>query len=258
MSGNAEGPGSLDGRGPLDGRRRPGRGPAAWRVGRRFRHAARPASRSWPDVYADLDGVARGLGRWHPATLSARLSVFRWLFGEGLHADIVRLSEAEVADRTAEFGAEDPETLRWRSALAWHRRRVGDLDGAVAEARAVEETTVRLLGSDHADAHRRRADLARFLAESGECAEGVRLLRALYAESLAFDWRRQRETRSIRNSLIVALELAGDVQEALDLLDEEITAERGTIYGVDENLGDHEMQRLQEWRRNLVAKAAAG
>lgn len=44
--------------------------------------------------------------------------------------------------------------------------------------------------------------------------------------------------------------------EALDLMDEQIAAERGTIYGVDEHLGDHETKRLQEWRRRLMAKAA--
>ncbi|WP_330342352.1 hypothetical protein [Streptomyces sp. NBC_00557] len=42
----------------------------------------------------------------------------------------------------------------------------------------------------------------------------------------------------------------------MDLLEEEIEAERRTIYGVDENLGDHEMKRLQEWRTRLVADVA--
>ncbi|WP_405651844.1 hypothetical protein [Streptomyces sp. NBC_00019] len=71
----------------------------------------------------------------------------------------------------------------------------------------------------------------------------MRLLRALYTESQAFGPKRQSETRSIRN--------------ALDLLDEEIDAERGTIYGVDENLGDYKMKSLQEWRKRLVVKAAS-
>ncbi|MFF3313311.1 hypothetical protein [Streptomyces sp. NPDC002952] len=102
-----------------------------------------------------------------------------------------------------------------------------------------------MLGPDHADTHRWRASLARFLAENGEAVEGVRLLRVLYAESQTFGWQRKDEARSIRTALVTALELNGDLQEALDLLEDEIEAERGTIYGVDENLGDYEMKRLQ-------------
>lgn len=108
-------------------------------------------------------------------------------------------------------GPDAPETLRWRCSLTWHRRRVGDLDGAVTEARAVVGDSARVLGFDHADTHRCRASHARFLAENGEPAVGVRLLRALYAESQAFGRKRQSENRSIRNTLVTALELDGDV-----------------------------------------------
>ncbi|MFE4540947.1 tetratricopeptide repeat protein [Streptomyces scopuliridis] len=180
-----------------------------------------------------------------------------WLSSEGRHADVQRLAEAEVADRTAEFGGDDPETLRSRRLLTSALRKVGDLDRAVAETRAVVEDSVRVLGSDHADTHRCRADLAQYLAENGEPAEGVRLLRALYTESRAFGPKRQEETRSIRHHLVLALEFKGEFQEALDLLDEEIADELGTIYGVDEFLGDHTMEGLREWRRRLVAKAAS-
>ncbi|MGW2571707.1 hypothetical protein [Streptomyces sp. NPDC001537] len=227
-----------------------------WRVGRRFRHWERPEARPWPDVHEDVAYLTRELGRWHPDTLAARLTVFTWLNHEGQHAEKLRLAEAEVAERTAKFGTDAPDTLGWRSQVAWDRRRVGDLDGAVAEARAVAEDSARVLGPDHADTHRRRKCLAQFLAENGETAEGVRLLRALYAESQSFGWRRKDQTRSIRKTLVTALELNGDLHEALDLLEEEIEAELGTIYGVDENLGDHEMKRLQEWRTRLVADVA--
>jgi hypothetical protein len=151
-------------------------------------------------VFEDIAYLTRELGRWHPDTRAARSTVFWWLTDEGLQADVLRLSEAEVAETTAEFGADVPETLRMRRSLAWHRRGMGDLD--------------------RAETHRCRSTLAQFLAESGEPAEAVRLLRALYTES-------------------------------------QIAAERGTIYGVDENLGDYEMKHLQEWRRRLVAKAAS-
>ncbi|MFC9941379.1 tetratricopeptide repeat protein [Streptomyces pratensis] len=227
-----------------------------WRVRRLFRHWKRPEALPWPDVHEDIAYLTRELGRWHPHTLAARSRASSWLSLEGRHTDVLRLAEADVAERTAEFGADDPDTLGCRSSLAWSRRRVGDLDGAVAEARVVAEDSARVLGPDHADTHRRRAGLARFLAENGEAAEGVRLLRDLYAESQAFRWKRRDETRSIRTTLVTALELNGDLQEALDLLDEEIQAERGTIYGVDENLGDHEMKRLQEWRTRLASDVA--
>ncbi|WP_148663791.1 hypothetical protein [Streptomyces ambofaciens] len=236
--------------------RRPRRTVRTWRVRRRFRHRERPQARPWPDVHEDIAYLTRELGRWHPHTLAAHSRVFSWLLHEGRHPEILRLAEAEAAERTAEFGADDPATLGCRSALAWRRRRVGDLDGAVAEARALAEDSARVLGPDHADTHRRRAYLARFLAENGEAAEGVRLLRVLYAESQAFGWQRKDETRSIRTALVTALELNGDLQEALDLLEEELEVERGTIYGIDENLGDYEMKRLQEWRTRLVAEVA--
>ncbi|MEU3255149.1 hypothetical protein [Streptomyces sp. NPDC006997] len=113
-----------------------------------------------------------------------------------------------------EFGADDPDTPGWRSSRDWDYRGVGDLDAAVAGARAAAEDSARVLGPDHADPHRQRAGLARFLAENGEAAEGVRLLRVLYAESQTFGWRRKDETRSIRMALVTALELNGDLQEA--------------------------------------------
>ncbi|MCX5415769.1 hypothetical protein [Streptomyces sp. NBC_00059] len=227
-----------------------------WRVRRRFRHWERPEALPWPDVHEDVAYLTRELGRRHPDTLAARSRASSWLSREGRHADVLRLAEADVDERTAEFGADDPDTLGWRSSLAWARRMAGDLDGAVAEARAVAEDSSRVLGPDHADVYQRRVSLARFLAENGEAGEGVRLLRDLYAESQAFGRKRRDETRSIRRTLVRALELNGDLQEALGLLDEEIEAERGTIYGVDENLGDHEMKRLQEWRTRLVADVA--
>ncbi|MFC8077830.1 tetratricopeptide repeat protein [Streptomyces sp. NPDC057307] len=179
-----------------------------------------------------------------------------WLSTQGQHAHVVRLAEAEVADRTAEFGADDPETLRSRRSLASALRALGDLDKAVIETRSVVEDSVRVLGSDHADTHRGRADFAQYLAENGKPAEGVRLLRALYTESRAFGPKRQGETRSIRHQLALALELRGEFREALDLLDEEIAAELVTVYGIDEFAGDYKMERLREWRSRLVAKAA--
>ncbi|MEV6191912.1 hypothetical protein AB0M19_05875 [Streptomyces sp. NPDC051920] len=162
-----------------------------------------------------------------------------------------------MAERTAEFGSDDPETLHWRRSLAWSRRRIGDLEAAVADARAVVSDSLRVLGSEHVDTHRCRAVLAQFLAENGEPAEGVRMLRALYDESRAFGQERWNETRSVRKTLVTALELNDEVREALDLLDEEIGVESGTLYGVDDNLGDHEMKHLQEWRVLLVAKVNA-
>ncbi|MFI1438736.1 tetratricopeptide repeat protein [Streptomyces fructofermentans] len=205
-------------------------------------------------MHEDVAYLTRKLGRWHPGTVAARTRVGSWLTLEGRHAEVLQLTEAELAERIAEFGADDPDILMWRTSVAWRRRRVGDLDGAVALARTVVEDSVRELGSDHPHTHQRRAGLARFLAENGEPAEGVRLLRALYAESQAFGHDRHSGTRSIRMTLVTALELNGDVREALDLLDEEIEVERGTLYGIDENLGDHEMKRLEERRTILVAK----
>ncbi|MER6678248.1 hypothetical protein [Streptomyces sp. NPDC000983] len=207
-------------------------------------------------MHEDVAYLTRVLGRWHPDTLAARSKALSWLSQEGRHAETLRVAEAEVAERTTEFGADDPHTLVWRTTLAWNRRMVGDLDTAVVEARALTEDSARVLGPDHADTHRRRAGLARFLAENGEAAEGVRLLRALYAESQAFGWKRKDETRPIRTTLVRALELNGDLREALELLEEEIEVERGTIYGVDENLGDHGMKGLQEWHTRLAAEVA--
>ncbi|MFD7115855.1 hypothetical protein ACFWAA_02190 [Streptomyces sp. NPDC059922] len=237
---------------------RPRRTFGTWRAGRRFRNWRQPTSRDWPDVHKDVAYLTRKLGRWHPDTLLVRSLVSMWLGSEGQHADVLRLAEAEVADRTAEFGADDPETLRSRRLLSSALRGAGDLDGAVAETRALVEDSVRVLGSGHADTRRGWVDLAQYLAENGEPAEGVRLLRALYTESRAFGPERREESRSIRHQLVLALESKGEFQEALDLLDEEIAEESGTVYGVDEFRGDYAMAHLREWRGRLVAKAASG
>ncbi|GLF95105.1 hypothetical protein [Streptomyces yaizuensis] len=234
------------------------RTPGIWWAGRRFRNWTQPTSRSWPDVHKDVARLTRGLGRWHPETRLARSLVSLWLSSEGRHAEVLALAEEEVADRTAEFGPDDPETLRSRRLLTSALRGVGDLDGAVAGTRAVMEHSARVLGPDHPDTHRCRAALGQYLAENGEPAEGARLLRALYAESLAFGPERYEEARSIRHHLILALELTGGFQEALDLLDEEIADESGTVHGVDEFLGDHRMEHVREWRRRLVTRAASG
>ncbi|MCX5008442.1 hypothetical protein OHB05_38385 [Streptomyces sp. NBC_00638] len=55
-------------------------------------------------MYEDVAYLTRELGRWHPDTLAARSTVFTWLIGEGAYAEHLRLTEAEVAERTAEFG----------------------------------------------------------------------------------------------------------------------------------------------------------
>ncbi|OKI92176.1 hypothetical protein AMK10_20510 [Streptomyces sp. CB02058] len=248
--------GSRSDQGTSEKQRTPRRSVRTWRVRRRFRHGERPEARPWPDVHEDVAYLTRELGRWHPDTLAVRSMVLTWLLHEERHPEILRLAEAEVAERIAEFGADAPDTLGCRSSLAWCRRRVGDLDGAVAEARAGVDDSARVLGPDHVSTHRWRASLAQFLAENGEAAEGVRLLQVLYAESQALGRQRRDQTRSIRTDLVRALELNGDFQEALDLLEEEIEAERGTLYGIDENLGDYTMKHLEEVRTRLVAEVA--
>jgi len=233
------------------------RTPHTWWVLRSFRHLDRPKALDWPKAHARVAFLTRELGPWHPDTLSARSRLVAWLSLEGDHAAALRLTETEVADRIAEFGSDHPDTLINRSALAWRRRRVGDLDGAIAGMTAVVEDRIRLLGPDDSTTHRTQAWLAQFLAENGDAAEAVGRLTALYAKSQTFGVKRQDTTRSLRNTLITALELNRDFQEALALLDEEIHAERSTVYGIDENLGDYNMKHLKELRTRLVGRAAA-
>ncbi|MFH8800468.1 hypothetical protein ACH4F6_12845 [Streptomyces sp. NPDC017936] len=237
--------------------RRRRRTPGTWWVNRRFRHFDRPASLTWPEAEWGLAHLAERLGPWHEDTRFARLRVMGWLKREGDTAAALRMAHEDVAGRTADFGPDHLDTLRARSTVVWCRREDGDLDGAVADARLLVEDMTRAHGPDHEDTHRERWILADLIGENGDPPEAVRRLTALYAESRALGPRRTRWTRVIRTSLVGALERNGDLGEALELLDVEIEAERGTIYGVDENLGDHEMKRLQEWRTRLAGELAA-
>ncbi|MYV53344.1 tetratricopeptide repeat protein [Streptomyces sp. SID3212] len=139
-----------------------------------------------------------------------------------------------MADRTAEFGEDDPGTLRSRGSLASALRGAGDLDGAVAVPRAVAADSVRALGPDHPDTRSR-----------GPTSPGI---------PPRTGTRQETQTRSFRYQLFVGSEFP----EALDLPDEEIADEAGAVYGIDEFTGDHTMKHLREWRGRLLAKAATG
>ncbi|MDN3029719.1 tetratricopeptide repeat protein [Streptomyces sp. S.PB5] len=224
------------------------------RLMRRFRGSERPDSlRGW-DGDAAVAYLTRKLGPRHPDTLTARAALAYWFSHEGVMAQALSRLEALVVDRTAWFGPDDPDTVRARGAVFWARRKAGDLEAAIADAEALLADVTRLHGPHHEETHAWESRLAEVMDLNGDHAEAVRRLRSLYETSRSFGRAREGSTRSIRWNLIKALEHTGDAQEALALLALEIDAEQRTVYGVDENLHDLPMKRLQEWRTRLEAK----
>lgn len=226
--------------------------PRSWLVNRRFRHWQRPDSLSGSRAQRQIDYLARKLGSRHPDTLRAREHLALWLFREGSPADALVLTEAEVDDRTAEFGPGHPNTLRARRSLVRYRRETGDLPGAIADARVLLEDTTRFLGADDRETHGQRRSLAELLGESGETAGRIERLRVLLAEEEALGPAWKGEVRYTRSTLARALEENGDIAEALALVEKEVEAERGKVYGVDENLTEAPLRLLVAWRDRLA------
>ncbi|AWI28448.1 hypothetical protein [Streptomyces tirandamycinicus] len=158
-----------------------------------------------------------------------------------------------MADRTTEFGPDHPDTLSARGSVVRHRRAAGDLPGAIADAQVLVEDMTRALGPDHRDTHEQRRFLTCFLSANGETAEAVRRLTALFADVEALGPTRQSDLLIVRTSLARELERNGDLTGALAPVEREIAAERSTIYGIDENLGQHPLHRLEGWRDQLAA-----
>ncbi|MDQ0909841.1 hypothetical protein QFZ22_005826 [Streptomyces canus] len=235
-------------------RRRPTWG--ARRVLRGFDKYERPGSLRGPKADEAIADLTRTLGPRHPDILKARDRQAYWLHREGDTAGALVRLESLVADRTEWFGSDDLDAVKIRSTMARYRRSVGDLGGALALAEAVVTDLTWLHGPDERDTLRAESTLAGLIGQNGDRAEWLRRLRSLYERSRSLDPRRDSVTRGIRWNLVEALERCGEYREALTLLDVEIDAERRTSYGVDENLGDWQMKRLQEWRRNLVVKVS--
>jgi hypothetical protein len=129
--------------------------------------------------------------------------------------------------------------------------------GAITEARLLVEDLTRTHGHDHEETHVARRILAEYLCESGDAAEGIRRLTALYTESRALGPERLKATQLLRTTLIMALERNGDHEKALALLDEAIAERRGTADSRDDNgeSADAAVQLLQDWRVRLVRQA---
>ncbi|WP_162688760.1 MULTISPECIES: hypothetical protein [unclassified Streptomyces] len=227
--------------------------PRTWLANRRFRHLDRPDSLSGARAQQQIDYLARKLGSRHPDTLRARETLAFWLSREGFPAVALSLTEAEVADRTAESGPGHPDTLRARGNLVRYRRATGDLPGAIADLQALLEDTTRFLGADDQETHRHRRHLAELLGEAGDTDEEIGRLRTLLAEEETLGAAWEEAARITRSPLARALERRGDFVEALALVEQLVAAERVKIYGIDENLTQAPLRWLIEWRDRLAA-----
>jgi hypothetical protein len=227
----------------------------AWLVRRRFRHWSRPKSMAGAKADWGVGYLTRKLGPRHPYTLEARARLAVWLSEEDDNAGALRLTEAEVADRAAEFGADHSDTLSARMVLVSRRHAVGDLPGAMTDLRALVQDTSRTLGPEHTETHRQRRRLAELIGEGGEKTEAVRLLTGLLAEVEGFGPKRYDDMRLTRRALARALERNGDIQKALGLVEKEIDAQENIIYGVDEYPSEYDRRFLRDWCDRLALRA---
>ncbi|MEU4568452.1 hypothetical protein [Micromonospora sp. NPDC023956] len=227
------------------------------RVLRAFRPWTRPRSMAGDKAERGIELLTRTLGPWHPGTVEARRKLRFWLQEEGDRAAAIRLARTEVADRTAALGADHPDTLAARWEMISLASKTLDWPMVIAETRRLADDRARVLGPFHRDTLSTRHFVGYYLRDSGATAEAVQVFTDVLADLEALERPPEKELRGAWVGLAYALERHGDVERALRYVEKELAAERVTVYPEDENIGQHHLTMLLEWRDRLRGKRAA-
>ncbi|MFI6819386.1 hypothetical protein ACIBJE_00355 [Micromonospora sp. NPDC050187] len=203
-----------------------------------------------------IELLTRTLGPWHLGTVDARQKLRFWLLEEGDHAGAVRLARTEVDDRTAALGADHPDTLAARWEMISIASRTPDWPTVIAETRRLADDRARVLGPYHRDTLSTRHFVGYYLRDSGATAEAVQVFTDILADLKALERPAEQEVRGAWVGLAYALERHGDVEGALCYVEKELAAERVTFYPQDENIGQHHLTMLLEWRDRLRGRRA--
>ncbi|MFI6819933.1 hypothetical protein ACIBJE_03135 [Micromonospora sp. NPDC050187] len=227
------------------------------RVLRRFKPWTRPGSMAGDKAEQGIELLTRTLGPWHTDTVDARRKLRFWLLKEGDPAAAIRLAQTEVADRTAALGADHPDTLAARWELISLAPKTLGWPTVIAETRRLADDRARVLGPYHRDTLLARRSVGYSLRDSGASAEAIQVFTDVLAELEALERPSEEQLRETWQGLAYALERHGDVKRALFFVEKELAAERRTVYPEDENLGQHHLKMLLEWRDRLRGKQAA-
>ena len=159
--------------------------------------------------------AVRVLGPDHPATLTTRQNLARWLGEVGKVDEAVARFDALLADYLRVLGPTHPDTLATRHNLARWLGEAGRVDEAAVrfEALLVDRTTV--LGADHPDTLATRHNLAYWLGKAGRIREAVPQFEALLADDIRLLGVDHPDTLNTRANLAYLLGMAGRVGEAV-------------------------------------------
>ncbi|MEV0328265.1 hypothetical protein AB0H63_17730 [Micromonospora echinospora] len=227
------------------------------RVLRKFRPWTRPRSLAGDGAERSIEFLTRTLGPWHPGTVEARKKLRFWLLKEGDRATAIRLARTEVDDRTVALGADHPDTLAARWEMISIASKTLDWPTVIAETRRLADDRARVLGPYHRDTLSTRHFVGYYLRDSGATAEAVQVFTDILADLEALERPSEKELRGAWVGLAYALERHGDVERALCYVEKELAAERVTVYPQDENIGQHHLKMLLEWRDRLRGRRAA-
>ncbi|MFG2002148.1 tetratricopeptide repeat protein [Spirillospora sp. NPDC048911] len=108
-----------------------------------------------PVIQAVAHARSRVLGQRHADTLDSRHLLATTLYMLGRYAEALPIAAGVTADRQLTLGPEAPATLESRSTLAWTLHMLDRNDEALAAVYDLAATQARVLGNDHARAHRR-------------------------------------------------------------------------------------------------------
>ncbi|HET9301214.1 MAG TPA: tetratricopeptide repeat protein [Propionibacteriaceae bacterium] len=154
------------------------------------------------------------LGDDHISTLKTRLELAVWI-GQSSHDRALLQLLDQRDDWTRVCGTDHPYTLRMQHILAQYRGKIGDLNRAHTEMRAVYRRRRRVLGDRHPDTLKSRQDLAVLRGQLNDPQGAVFDLIKLLRDRLKIQGMRSIETFRTRRQLAEWIARAGHPETGL-------------------------------------------
>lgn len=142
----------------------------------------------------------------------------------GLRTQIAHRVQLTYEGRVEQFGAEHPETLRFRDILVHVYLKADLYDEAISHSEANLADAERILGHDHGDTLQYRDSLAQAYRGAGRIADAVRVGEHNVVEAERVLGLASVDALSYRHSLAVCYDIAGQSSEAIGLFERNILA----------------------------------
>ena len=163
----------------------------------------------------------------YPAAFTARYQA-----AQGLYSQAEEAQRKILALRLRVLGADHPDTLAARHALAWHMAERGDHAAAEAEHRDILAARLRIVGVDHADTLATQHAIAWHMAEQGNHAAAEAEYRDILAAKVRVVGADHLDTLATRHAMAWHMAERGD-HAAAEAEYRDILAARLRVQGAD-------------------------